>query len=81
MSNAPVSYYVDEAGDGVLFGPMGRDRLLDADAPKFFMLGLVCCADDAEVARQLAELRVSLQENPLYATIYSLEQEPHKSGY
>lgn len=29
MSLAPVSYYVDEAGDGVLFGPMGRDRLLD----------------------------------------------------
>jgi len=35
------TYYVDEAGDGVLFGPMGRDRLADADAPRFFMLGMV----------------------------------------
>ena len=27
MSNGAVTYYVDEAGDGVLFGPLGRDRL------------------------------------------------------
>ena len=39
MSNGPVTYYVDEAGDGVLFGPMGRDRLQDENAPQFFMLG------------------------------------------
>ena len=27
-----ATYYVDEAGDGVLFGPKGRNRLADADA-------------------------------------------------
>lgn len=80
MSDGPVSYYVDEAGDGVLFGPMGRDRLQDADAPKFFMLGMVRCADEADVERQLAELRVTLQRNPLYATIHSLRPEEQKTA-
>ena len=85
MSNAtptfsPVTYYVDEAGEGVLFGPMGRDRLQDADAPQFFMLGMVCCADEVDATRQLAELRGSLQKNPLYATIYSLKPEAQKTA-
>lgn len=80
MSLAPVTYYVDEAGDGVLFGPMGRDRLLDADAPKFFMLGMVRCVDEIQVGRQLAELRAALQRNPLYATIHSLRPEEQKTA-
>jgi hypothetical protein len=73
-SPSSVTYYVDEAGDGVLFGPQGRDRLADAEAPRFFMLGMVCCASGAEVAQQLTELRGALQKNPLYATIYSLNE-------
>ena len=77
---SPVTYYVDEAGEGVLFGPMGRDRLQDADAPQFFMLGMVRCADEADAARQLAELRAALQKNPLYATIYSLKPEAQKTA-
>jgi hypothetical protein len=77
---ARVTYYVDEAGDGVLFGPRGRDRLVDADAPQFFMLGMVRCAAEAEVVRQLAELRTALQTNPLYATIYSLKPEAQKTA-
>ncbi len=28
MSTPAITYHVDEAGDGVLFGPMGRDRKL-----------------------------------------------------
>jgi hypothetical protein len=79
-SHASVTYFVDEAGDGVLFGPRGRDRLQDADAPQFFMLGMVRLAAEAEVVRQLAELRTALQKNPLYATIYSLKPEAQKTA-
>ena len=68
-----VTYYVDEAGDGVLFGPKGRDRLADADAPQFFMLGMVRCGSEGEVTSQLTEPRVGIQRNPLYATICSLK--------
>jgi hypothetical protein len=76
----PTTYYVDEAGDGVLFGPRGRERLLDPDASKFFMLGMVRCASDENTAYQLNNLRASLRTNPLYATIYSLKPEAQKTA-
>ena len=75
-----VTYYVDEGGDGVLFGPKGRDRLADADAQQFFMLGMVRCVSEEGVVRQLAELRTALQKNPLYATIYSMKPEAQKTA-
>jgi hypothetical protein len=80
MSVPSVTYYMDEAGDSVLFGSMGRDRLSDPEAPRFFMLGMVRCGDDVDVARRLAELRGSLQSNPLYSTIPSLRPEAQKTS-
>lgn len=74
-----VTYYVDEAGDGVLFGPRGRNRLQDAAAPQYFMLGMVQCAAEAEAISQLAELRAALSKNPLYASIHSLKPEAGKT--
>ena len=79
-ASAAVAYYVDEAGDGVLFGPRGRDRLADADAPQFFMLGMVRCAADAAVVEALAKLRAALQTNPLYSTIFSMRPEAQKTA-
>lgn len=66
-----ICYYVDEAGDGVLFGSGGRDRLQDEDAAKFFILGMVLCPNPSEVAEVLARLREFLKANPLYASISS----------
>ena len=68
-----ATYYVDEAGDGVLFGPMGRNRLDDPDAPRFFMLGMVRCTVDTEAENTLGQLRQALQANPLYASIPSMQ--------
>lgn len=78
---APVTatYYVDEAGDGVLFGPKGRNRLTDPEAPQFFMLGMVRCACDAEAATALEELRKELVTHPLYASIHSLQPSAGKT--
>jgi hypothetical protein len=64
-----ATYYVDEAGDGVLFGPKGRDRLKDEGAAQLFMLGMVRCACDAGVSETLARLRTEVLANPLYASI------------
>lgn len=69
---AMTTYHVDEAGDGVLFGHKGRDRLQDEGAHLFFMMGMVSCADDADAARRLELLRASLLANPLYAGIPSM---------
>jgi len=77
---APATYYVDEAGDGVLFGPKGRNRLNDPDAPQFFMLGMVRCGCDAKVADALLKLRHDLMAHPLYASIYSFQPEAQKTA-
>jgi hypothetical protein len=80
-TSSPVTatYYVDEAGDGVLFGPKGRNRLADADAAQFFMLGMVRCASDAEAAAALEKLRKELLVHPLYASIHSLQPSAGKT--
>lgn len=78
--NAPVCYYVDEAGDGVLFGPHGRDRLADPEAPRFFMLGMVSCAAPEAVARGLVQLRSDLLANPLFSGIPSCAPEEKKTA-
>jgi len=75
-----VIYHVDEAGDGVLFGQRGRDRLRDEGANQFFMLGMVCCPAPEEVARRLADQRSALQANPLYAGIFSLQPAAMKTA-
>jgi len=75
-----ITYHVDEAGDGVLFGPKGRDRLQDADANQFFMLGMVSCAYDAKVAAQLTLLRSTLLSQPLYAGIPSMQPAARKTA-
>lgn len=74
-NSTPVTatYYVDEAGDGVLFGPKGRNRLADPDAAQFFMLGMVRCDCDAEAAAALAKLRGELLAHPLYSSIHSFK--------
>ena len=65
--SSAATYYVDEAGDGVLFGRKGRLRLNEPDARQYFMLGMVRCVDDQDAIRRLEELRRSLLGNPLYA--------------
>jgi len=77
---SPATYYVDEAGDGVLFGPKGRSRLKDEGAPQFFMLGMVRCACDEEATAALAKLRQELVAHPLYASIWSLRPEEQKTA-
>lgn len=74
------TFFVDEAGDGVLFGTKGRDRLSDSDAQQFFMLGMVRCADDKAVGTALNRLRKDLLENPLYASIPSMQPEARKTA-
>lgn len=75
-----LNYFVDEAGDGVLFGRKGRLRLQDEDACKFFMLGMVSCDEPEKLARKLSDLRSQLMANPLYASIYSMQPEARKTA-
>lgn len=76
----PATYHVDEAGDGVLFGPKGRDRLQDPEAPRFFMLGMVRCVRDAEIAKALEDLRATLMGHPLYKGIHTMKPSVGKTA-
>lgn len=71
---------MEEAVRGVLFGPKGRDRLLDADAPQFFMLGMVRCASDHAVADSFSQLRGELLASPLYSSIPSMQEKAKKTA-
>jgi hypothetical protein len=75
-----IHFFVDEAGDGVLFGPKGRDRLQDKDARRFFILGMVQLADQQKVESVLQELRNHLLSHPLYASIHTLRPEVGKTA-
>ena len=77
---ATQRFFVDEAGDGVLFGPQGRSRLNDPDAMRFFMLGKVSIANEALVADSLSDLRTRLLANPLYSSIHSLRPAVNKTA-
>ena len=79
-SRTLATYHVDEAGDGVLFGRMGRNLLAEENSSKFFMLGMVRCVCDAEAAAALTELRQSLLANPLYSSIHTLRPEAKKTA-
>lgn len=77
---ATITYHVDEAGDGILFGHRGRDRLQDAGAQQFFILGMVCCPSAVDIAHRLGGLRAGLQAHPLYASIYSMQADARKTA-
>jgi hypothetical protein len=76
----PIGYFVDEAGDGVLFGPKGRNRLEDKDARRFFILGMVRLSDPEKVESVLQELRAQVLSHPLYASIHTLRPEVGKTA-
>ena len=73
-------YHVDEAGDGVLFGHKGRNRLSDTAGSQFFMLGMVRCINESTVIKALGKLRADLMANPLYASIPSMRLEAGKTS-
>lgn len=79
-SPVPGTYYVDEAGDGILFGRKGRCRLNDPGASQFFMLGMVRCRDDSDAAAALLQLRDELLSHPLCATFHSLRTTAQKTA-
>lgn len=80
MTGTSATYYVDEAGDGVLFGRKGRNRLNDPDASRFFILGMVRCSDDSGVAERLDELRQEVLADPLYSGIRSIDPKAGKTA-
>lgn len=73
-------YYVDESGDGVLFGAKGRS-LLAADAVnKHFILGMLHVEQPDSLASQLEALRAELLADPYFKNVPSMHAEGRKTA-
>lgn len=68
----PRSYFVDESGDGVLFGRRGRLLLGKPGSLRFFMLGLLDARDPAALQADLDQLRANLLAETYFQGVPSL---------
>lgn len=84
MNASPVSvrsYFVDEAGDAVLFSKRGKKIIVGTPGcSRFFILGMVDIPDVATVSRELSALRAELLADPYFKDVPSMQPEAHKTA-
>ncbi|MDQ1257990.1 MAG: hypothetical protein QG656_2598 [Candidatus Hydrogenedentes bacterium] len=68
----PRWYFVDESGDGVLFGRQGKLLLGCPGFLRFFILGLLDVANPEELKADFDALRVSILADPYYEGVPSI---------
>lgn len=74
-------YFVDEAGDGVLFSRKGkRVRVGTEGCSRYFILGLVDIADPDTLGRELDALRATLLADPYFKDVPSMQPEARKTA-
>ena len=75
-----IHYFVDESGDGVLFGSQGRVLLGQPEGRSHFMLGLLQVAQPKELAQELETLRQDLLKDPYFKNVASMQPERNKTA-
>jgi hypothetical protein len=84
--NAPVvapastHYYVDEAGDGVLFNARGRIMLGTEGCSRHFIIGALQVQSPEKLADALEELRTALLADPYFNGVESMRPERRKTA-
>jgi hypothetical protein len=73
-------YFVDEAGDSVLFGRRGGVNVGRAGCSKFFMLGLADVEEPDALTRDLEALRAQLLADPYFEGVPSFQPENKKTA-
>lgn len=68
-----ANYFVDESGDGVLFGAQGRSLLTHDAVAKHFMLGLLEVENPTALAADLEALRLDLLTDPYFRNVPSMQ--------
>ncbi|MFH1732158.1 MAG: DUF3800 domain-containing protein [Planctomycetota bacterium] len=84
MTEEPASvrnYFVDEAGDPVLFSRRGRALVGTEGCSRFFMLGLLDVPDPDALRRDLAELRAGLLADPYFRGVCSMQPVAGKTAH
>lgn len=73
-------YFVDEAGDGILFDRKGRVVAGTEGCSRFFILGLIDIPDPDTLGRQLDDLRAQLLADPYFKGVPSMQPEARKTA-
>lgn len=73
-------YFVDESGDGVLFGTQGRSLLTQDAVPKYFILGLLEVAQPETLALEMEALRKDLLSDPYFKNVPSMQANGGKTA-
>jgi hypothetical protein len=73
-------YFVDEAGDGVLFDRKGRVIVGAGGCSRFFILGLADIPHADALGRELDELRAGLLADPYFQGVPSMQPEAGKTA-
>lgn len=73
-------YFVDEGGDGTLFGKKGKVLIGSSGCSCFFMLGLLDVADPVGLGDSLQELRAQLLADPYFKNIPSTQPDAQKTA-
>jgi len=74
------NYFVDEAGDGILFNHHGRIVIGTEGCSRFFILGLVDIPEPGPLYQELAELRGRLLQDPYFKRVPSMQPEARKTA-
>jgi len=82
--NTPIpgkrSYFVDEAGDAVLFDAKGRVIVGTEGCSRFFILGLADIPDPDALGRDLDQLRARLLADPYFKDVPSMQPQARKTA-
>lgn len=74
------AYFVDEAGDGVLFSRKGHILVGSSGCSRFFILGMLDIADPQDLSANLTKLRQNILSDPYFSGIPSLQLEQRKTA-
>jgi hypothetical protein len=73
-------YYVDEAGDGVIFDGKGRVLVGTGKVQDYFTVGMVECWTMDDLTADLAALRAQLLADPYFKGVPSMQPEAKKTA-
>ena len=74
-------YFVDEAGDPMLFNRRKQMIVGSEGCSCYFVLGLLDIADPAGLEREMTELRRGLLADPYFKNVPSMQPERHKTAF
>ena len=74
-------YYVDEAGDAVIFNKSGRIIINQEGCSQYFILGVLYLENSVAISTELSELRSQLLSDPYFKNVPSMQPTARKTYY